>query len=473
MSNPPALWEVITRTNTQGEKERGIKLNLHEGQQKAHDSKARVVAVISGTQGGKTSYLPWWLYREISRCGPGDYLAVTATFDLFKIKMLPTIREVLEYTLGVVKYWAGDQVLEICEHEWKEDQQLWIPKPGVFLAKQSGDPMWGRVILRSASSEGGLESATAKAAVLDEAGLNEFGVGAWKAILRRLSLHRGRILITTTPYNNTGWLKTLVYDRWKAGNPNIEVIQFTSVTNPMFPKEEYEERQKDMQEWEFNMMYGGQFEKPPGMIYPDYDDSMTIEGGMVVEPFPVKNTKDQRWMWVIGVDPGPVYYTLLWGAIDLNTETLYIIEEDQYSYKSTDEIVGDVILRQRMSGRWVAGYFVGGKPDVQYRTDWSNAGAVPVYEPPFSGIEEGIDRVTSLLRRDRFRVFATCKRLRAQFLDYRRKVTDTGDVLEEIDNPKIYHFIDALRYIAAGLSVSRDVLMAPAPAAMTDYRGDL
>ena len=45
--------------------------------------------MLAGTQSGKTSMAPIWLNREIVRKGPGDYLAVTATYPLLKLKLLP------------------------------------------------------------------------------------------------------------------------------------------------------------------------------------------------------------------------------------------------------------------------------------------------------------------------------------------------------------------------------------------------
>jgi len=71
-----------------------LKLRLHEGQTRAWDSERRFVFVIAGTQGGKTSFGPWWLWREIKECGEGDYLVVTATYDLFKLKLLPEMQRV-------------------------------------------------------------------------------------------------------------------------------------------------------------------------------------------------------------------------------------------------------------------------------------------------------------------------------------------------------------------------------------------
>jgi hypothetical protein len=417
-----------------------------------------------------TSFGPWWLYREVTFRGPGDYLAVTSTFDLFKVRMLPATREVMEHTLGVARYWAGDQVLELCEHTFDEATGTWIPQPGKFRATQATDPMWGRIILRSASSEVGLESATAKAAWLDEAGMEEFGLGAWEAILRRLSIHRGRILITTTPYNNTGWLKREVYDRWMGGDPDIEVIQFSSIQNPAFPKEEFEDRQKTMVGYKFSMFYKGQFERPHTLIYPDFRDEPVDMGGHILMPFAIPRT----WVRLLGVDPGPVYYTLLYAAVEPVTETLIITREQQFSYKSTAEIAKEVVSGLYFdSAPPFSAYYVGGKPDVQARLDWMQSGAHPVYEPPFSDVESGIDRVTMLIRSQRLRVFSTCMGLRTQFADYKRKMDKLNMPTEEIDNPRIYHFLDALRYIAAGFTDVRTAALVPALPILATYRGDI
>jgi hypothetical protein len=105
-----------------------------------------------------TSWGPHWLRREIyDKRGGGDYIAVTASFDLFKLKMLPSMLTVFEQIYGVGRYWTGDKLIELRD-----------PVSGKFLAKRSVDPMWGRIILRSADALGGLESCTAKGLWLDE-----------------------------------------------------------------------------------------------------------------------------------------------------------------------------------------------------------------------------------------------------------------------------------------------------------------
>jgi hypothetical protein len=60
----------------------------HPGQVRVMDSTARVVAMLAGSQGGKTVLGPHWMHREIQRCGEGDYLVGTATFPLLNLKLL-------------------------------------------------------------------------------------------------------------------------------------------------------------------------------------------------------------------------------------------------------------------------------------------------------------------------------------------------------------------------------------------------
>ena len=61
-----------------------LTLSFHEGQARAWKSQRRFIFVLAGTQGGKTSWGPWWLWREIQRTARkgelNDYLA-TAGFE--------------------------------------------------------------------------------------------------------------------------------------------------------------------------------------------------------------------------------------------------------------------------------------------------------------------------------------------------------------------------------------------------------
>jgi hypothetical protein len=400
------------------------------------------VFVLAGTQAGKTSWGPWWLWREIQRCGSGDYLAVTATFDLFKLKMLPEIRSVFEHTLKVGRYWAGAGVIEIRD-----------PATGEFWAQRADDPMYGRIILRSAAAGGGLESATAKAAWLDECGQDSFTVDTWDAVQRRLSLAQGRVFGGTTPYN-LGWLKREIFDQSKT-DPNIEVIQFASIENPMFPKAEFEARRAKMPTWKFNMFYRGLFERPAGLIYSDFIDEYRENGGHKVKPvdLPIE------WPRYVGVDPGAVNTAMVWLAHDTDNNIYYLYRESLEGDKSTAQHAAGAAVRARMRKENVVMFYVGQKAEVQARLDWQQAGVRNVREPSIHDVECGIDRVIRLLKQRRLYVFDDCRGLLDELGRYARELDDIGEPTEKIKDKATFHRIDALRYAAVGVTTPKGILV--------------
>jgi hypothetical protein len=407
-----------------------LRLNFHPGQLSAWDSLRRFIFILAGTQGGKTSFLPFWLYNEIQRTadpnGNNDYLAITANYDLFKLKFLPEMRQVFEYLLKWGRYWAGERIIELRD-----------PVKG-FWAKRTDDPMWGRIILRSAASPAGLESATAKAAILDEAGQDEYTLETWEAILRRLSLYQGRVCAATTLYN-LGWIKSEIYDAWKDGDSDIDVFQFASIQNPAFPKAEFERARTKMQDWRFAMFYLGQFAKPAGLIYSAFTDAM------LVDPFPIP----PDWDRVIGLDFGGANTAKLWLAQNPDSEVWYVYRESLEGDKSSQEHVNEVL--EIANSESSTGEFItvgGAASETQYRMDWDAAGLL-VLEPPIKDVENGIDRVTELIKTDKFRVFRSLSGLRDELGSYRRKLDESGNATDEILNKRHYHRLDALRYAAA------------------------
>lgn len=318
--------------------------------------------------------------------------------------------------------------------------ELKNPDTGQFEASNADDKMWGRIILTSAESKGGLESATAKAALLDEAGLPTFTLDDWEAILRRLSLNRGRVFAGTTLYN-LGWLKSEVYDAWVNGDKDFDVIQFPSYINPAFPREEYERAKRKMQEWKFAMFYEGKFAKPATLIYKDFDEATMVVNDFEIPP---------HWGRVLGVDFG--------GA---NTGALHLAESDRYTdeglsiwyaYKCTlsgNKSTSEHVKEQLRLLEGVE-YFeiTGGAPsETQPRMDWGEAGLY-VEQPVISDVESGIDRVTQLLKDNRLRVFRSLKGVRDEFGRYQRKVDELGNPTTDILNKNNYHRMDMLRYAA-------------------------
>lgn len=423
-----------------------LTLNFHHGQLNAWDSRARFVFILAGTQSGKTSFGPWWLWREVygdgngyKGAGSGDYLAVTANYDLFKLKMLPEMRYVFEQVLNVGRYHPSDRVIELKN-----------PKTGQFDAEKASDPMWARIILRSAAAgakkgkegAGGLESATAAAAWLDECGLDEFSLQAWEAVLRRLSLSQGRILGTTTLYN-LGWMKHEVYERWEAGDLDFDVHQFDSITNPAFPRPEYERARRTLPAWKFRMMYQGQYDRPAGMIYHDFDEHIHL-----IKPFEIP----VKWARYVGIDPGPIHTATIWLAEDVEHDCYYLYRETLEGNMTSKQHAQKV--KERAEGERVIKRIGGSKSEKQFRLDWQEAG-VNVQEPSISDVEVGIDRVIGLLKEKRLFIFDTCRGILDEIGSYSRKLDEKGEPTEVIRNKGKYHRLDALRYIAIEVTKGR------------------
>ena len=404
-----------------------LTLDLHPGQSRAWQSRARFVAILAGTQGGKTSYLPWALWNELratARDGElNDYIAVTATYDLFKLKFLPAMREVFEHVLRIGRYWSSDRVIELAAPD------------GTFLAKRADDPMWGRIILRSADSSSGLESSTVRAAILDEAGL--YDLTAWEAVLRRLSLAQGRCFIGTTVYD-LGWLKAQIYDPWVAGDPDYEVIQFDSTENPAFPKAEYERARKSLPGWKFDMMYRGRFTRPAGMIYDCFDRATHV-----CPPFAIPAS----WPRFLGLDFGGV-----------NTAGVFIAQhpESKQCYLYREYLMGGRTGKEHaealLAGEPMIPVAVGGAhSEGQWRREF-RSGGLGIKEPDVAAVEIGISRVYGALSDPLpLQVFSSCAGTIGQIESYSREVNASGQPIEAIAAKATYHYLDAARYIVGWL----------------------
>lgn len=392
-----------------------------------------------------TSFGPLWLHREIYGLGDfpgrgaGDYLAVTANFSLFKMKMLPAMLNIFSGIYGVGKYWAGDRVIEL------------RPDPSTpFMAKSANDQMWGRIILRSAEASGGLESATAKAAWLDEAGQDAFTDEIWRAVNSRVAIEIGRILITTTLYN-FGYLKTEVYDKWYNGDKDFQVVHFDSCENPRFSKEEYVRAKNSMPEWRFEMRYRGRYSRPAGMIYDCFVDKLRPEGNLC-NPFDIPI----GWRRYIGIDFGGVNTACVYIAVDPATGRMFCYKEyfggDLTASGHTKEIL-------RGEPRDID--CIGGAPgEGQWRKEFTNSGLF-VKRPSVSEVEIGISRVYSAIKTNNLVFFNNLngkrdsgeahRGLLGEIRSYSRKVDSNGMPTSDIDQKSKYHKLDALRYVVSQL----------------------
>lgn len=295
--------------------------------------------------------------------------------------------------------------------------------------------MWGRIILRSADAEAGLESAEFKAAVLDEADHPNFRRTAWEAIQRRLSRTQGRVLFISTVYQ-WDWLKTDIYDAWKDGDQDMDVIQFDSTENPTFPVVEYERAKRVMPVWKHNMFYRGMFERPAGIIYDCFDEDTCKISRFKLDP---------SWPRYVGHDFGPVNMVANWYAQNPATGHFFMYRtyhdggmsgfDDAQKFMELSK--GENIIKR-----------VGGSPTEDgWRGEFTAAGW-PIQKPKESEVWVGINRVNGMHKDNRIFVFDDCHDYLREKLTYSRELDkDYQPIDDTIKDKSTFHHMDAERYI--------------------------
>jgi len=417
-----------------------LRLNFHLGQAKAWDSRARFPVILGGTQLGKTCFAPDWLEREIRMKGPGDYLAVTGTFPLLNLKLLPEFRYVFESLYRVAKYKEihGSRYLIFNRKKTKDgDEVLFDDK-----AYEEAGVRETRIVFGSATNPESLESATAKAAVLDECGMKQWRRDSWEAVLRRLSLARGRALLITTLYGY-GWLKDEVYDQGVNGNQDFDIIQVDSIVNPAFPRDEWERAKASLPAWKFDLFYRGRFAKPAGMIYDCFDSAEAV-----INPFVLP----EDWPVYVGHDFGSNNMASLWFAQDPATGYFYCFNEYLQGGKATFEHVNEWL--ELAKGHRIAKRVGGSHQEVGWRNDFSQAGWA-ISEPTELRVAEGIQKVYGFLKTNKLFIFRTCQNLIDEVNSYSYELDEKYQPTEKIENKERYHLCDCARYVLSDFNPVR------------------
>ena len=265
-----------------------IKINLHSGQEKIWLSEKPYLALIAGTGGGKTVFGVWYLAKMMEENPGGIFLAVSPTYRLQQRSQLPTFMEYFTKLDPKAEYLKSDNV--------------WKSRRGTVYFGSADDPVK-------------MEGVHANFCWLDEAG--QMAVEMWEVAQRRVALKQGKILLTSTPYKYN-WFKTLIYDRWKAGDPDIEVSQFSSIINPYYPHSEYERMRRTLPRWKFALFCKGEFEKPAGLIYDSFNEvNCKIPNFPIPKEWPIHSGHD------FGItNPAAVFY-----AVEPGTGLIYTFAE--------------------------------------------------------------------------------------------------------------------------------------------------
>jgi hypothetical protein len=405
-------------------------LNLHEGQTRAWKSKARFPVISAGTQGGKTCFEPDWLRREINNCGDGDYIVVTATFPLLELKLLPEFHYVFETVFRLGEYLDSKKTIQFHHVPGGTDGTVKV------IDKT-------RIIFGSATHPESIESATAKAAVLDECGQRQFQLDSWEATRRRLSLSRGRALFGTTLYN-AGWFINEIYRRAEKCTDDFELIQFDSITNPAFPVVEYQEQQRIMPPWKFNMFYRGRFQRPAGLVYDSFNADACI-----VPRFEIP----KNWLIYVGHDFGTANPAAVFYAQDPSTGLFYLFHEYLPGPgRSTYEHVQK--FKEITSGYNVISRIGGNLTTEQgWRNDFTQHGW-PIQPPKetMKQVENQIAQVYALHRLNKIMVFSDCTHYLDQKQSFSYELDDKYQPTDKYEDEQIYHLLAGERTLLSSFT---------------------
>lgn len=250
----------------------------HEHQKKVLLCDKRFIACICGAQGGKTTIGAVWFLREIyesyQRGERHDWLISAPTAKVLEQSTLPKFNEFFPSDWG----------------EYKTQKQCY-------------DLVWGnKIYVRSGDEPDHIEGMTVKGAWFDEPG--QMDKQMWINIQARLAVLKGRLIMTSTPYElNWFWrdieLKAgTVNDQVIEGEhrePDIAVFKWKSKDSPYFPEEEYERAKRSMSPEMFKRRYDGEFSRLEGLVFKDFSPQAHI-----IDPFPIPG----EWKRFAGLDFG-------------------------------------------------------------------------------------------------------------------------------------------------------------------------
>jgi phage terminase large subunit-like protein len=169
-----------------------------------------------------------------------------------------------------------------------------------------------------------------------------------------------------------------------------------------------------------------------GAIYTEPEDNF------VIAPIEIP----RHWKRCIALDVGWNTTAVLWGAIDPETNTVYITHE-LYKHKTEPTlIVGGI----KVQGDWIPGVI---DPAARGRSQIDGRKLMDIYtkephnldlRPAVNAVEAGLVAVWELLTTGQLKVFKTCTNLLSEYRLYRRD--KNGKIVKAHD-----HAMDALRYL--------------------------
>ena len=190
---------------------------------------------------------------------------------------------------------------------------------------------------------------------------------------------------------------------------------------------------------------------PAAAIFKDFIDKQKNEGGHRIKAFPIP----QSWPRKQAVDPGIINTSKLWVAHDPVNDFHYVYRSTMADRKPATEHAKDDLELEKLNNEHVILRAIGAVSEKYWREDYESAGAEGVVAPDTNDVEEGIDRVVTLLKGHRLYFFDDDEgvmELIREILEYAREVDDMGNATDKIKDKSKFHRVDTLRYLAIQLA---------------------
>ena len=185
------------------------------------------------------------------------------------------------------------------------------------------------------------------------------------------------------------------------------------------------------------MFYLGQFTKPAGLIYDNFDEETAV-----VPRFEIPG----HWQRYIGLDFGGVNTNAVFYAEHPETNEFYAYREYAAGERAANGHV--YALRQGEPKNLVA--FGGSRSEGQWRREFA-AGGLVVRPPLVKEVEVGVDRVYAGHANGRIKVFDDLDGYLLEKQNYSRVLDDDGNPTDQIEDKNRFHFMDAERYLGTYL----------------------
>jgi PBSX family phage terminase large subunit len=406
-----------------------MEVTLHPAQDRIFESSARFIGAIAGIRGGKTYIGALWLLEQIQtdyKNGRyGDYLICAPTNPTLDQSTLPKFKEFFP------KDWG----------EWKEQKkcfELAWNRPG------SDEPC--RIFVRSLDDPDSVEGMDCLAAWIDEAGKIK-GEG-WINVQGRLSVNLGRAILTSTPYA-VNWFQRDILNKagaiynfddtghcevrhFPARGNTIEVVTWSSIGNPVFPKDEFERMQKELPKAIFDRRYRGLFTRLEGLVYPEFD-----EDSCLVDPFDIPD----KWLRFGGLDFGKSNpNAILSIALDPETKIFYVFKEF-YASETLLKTISIHLNNENLS------YVLADTQAAQLILELNQFYGNRNVKPADKTKDTGIARIRGLLQEGRLKFFrGKTSHTLDEIQSYHYAAPDANGFNNDKTVDKNNHCMDALRY---------------------------